>query len=84
VDFRHDLVGAGTVRSARFVGFSKLTNGALLAAMAGRFDVLITVDRSLRYQNSNTGLLVSVIVLKSPSNDRADLQPLVPMILPAL
>lgn len=52
--------------------------------MVGKFDVLITVDRSLCYQNSLSGRPISVIVLRAQSNERADLQSLVPMILAAL
>jgi hypothetical protein len=54
---RFDLASAGTVHSARYAGLQLLSNGALLAAMAGRYDVLVTCDQSIRYQNVVTGVL---------------------------
>lgn len=83
-DFRHDIASAGTVETARFAGLSRLSNGALLTAMAGLFDVLVTVDTSLRHQNTIVGRPVAVIVLRAPTNDISDLRPLVPAILTAL
>ena len=47
-DLKRDLVGheVATVVEA---GFGGLENGELLRAAAGKFDVLITVDRSLPF-----------------------------------
>lgn len=84
VRFRHDLASAGTVQTARFAGLSRLENGALLSAMEGSFDVLITMDRGIRYQQSIAGRSVSVLILRAPSNALDDLRPLVPAILAAL
>ena len=84
IDFRHDLGSAGSVETARFAGLSHLTNGAVLSAMAGRFNVLITVDRNLRYQQSISGQSVSVLLVRAPSNAIDDLRPLVPAIVAAL
>ena len=81
---RHDLTSAGTIETARFAGLSHLSNGALLTAMAGRFDVLITVDGSLPHQQMMTGRLVSVLLVRAPSNAIDDLRPLVPAIMVAL
>ena len=47
-DFRHALKNFDVV-TARYAGLATLSNGALLAAMAGKFDVLVTTDRNLRY-----------------------------------
>ena len=38
-DLRHHIFGHD-VETARYAGLSHLSNGALLSAMAGRFDVL--------------------------------------------
>jgi predicted nuclease of predicted toxin-antitoxin system len=84
VDFRRDLASAGIVETARYAGLDHLSNGALLVAMAGRFDVLITVDTSLRYQNAIAGQPVAVIVLRAPTNAIVDLRPLVPTIISVL
>ena len=84
VDFRHDLVLSGQVETASFAGLAGISNGALLDAMSGRFDVLITIDAGLRYQQSITKRPVAVIVLRVPTNAIDDLRPLVPAILTAL
>jgi predicted nuclease of predicted toxin-antitoxin system len=84
VDFRHDLAHAGTVETSKFAGFNQLSNGALLTAMTGRYDVLITSDRSMRYQQTIAGRSISVVVLRAPSNDIVDLKPLIPAITQAL
>jgi hypothetical protein len=61
-----------------------LDNGELLDAMAGRFDVLLTVDKQLRYQQRLQGRPIDVIVLRAKSNRLFDLLPLVPAIVGAL
>lgn len=56
------------VRTAQTAGFSGLLNGELLAAMkAGGFDVLVTFDQNLPYQQNAT-LPVAVVVLVAPNN----------------
>ena len=52
--------------------------------MAGKFDVLVTTDAQLRYQQNLTGYEVSVIVLRAKRNRLSDLFPLVPRLLEAL
>jgi predicted nuclease of predicted toxin-antitoxin system len=56
-------------------GWSGKENGELLALAGGRFDVLVTLDRKLRYQQNLTGRRIGVVVLRSRSNRLADLQP---------
>jgi predicted nuclease of predicted toxin-antitoxin system len=84
IDFRHDLAAAGTVETAQYAGLSRLSNGALLTAMAGRYDVLVTVDSSLGYQQTIAGRPLSVLVLRAPTNAIEDLQPLAPAVIAAL
>lgn len=55
------------VESAYELGWSRLTNGELLAAAEGRFDVLVTTDRNLQYQQSLSGRKLSVLVLPTTS-----------------
>lgn len=52
------------------VGWKRLSNGLLLDRMEGRFDVLVTADRSLYAQQKLAGRTVSVVVL--PTNRRRD------------
>lgn len=45
------------------MGWAELDNGALLHAAETLFDVLITTDRSLRYQQNLTGRRLAIVVL---------------------
>ena len=49
------------------LGWSTLSNGELLAAAEGEFDVLITTDRNLRYQQNLAGRRLSVLILPTTS-----------------
>ena len=52
-----------TVQTAFELGWSNLENGALLAAAEDSFDLLITTDQQLRYQQNLAGRKLSVLVL---------------------
>lgn len=55
VDFRHHLQGH-EVHTVRWAGFNGLTDGELLnAAEAGAYDVMLTVDKGIPYQNRLAG-----------------------------
>ena len=71
-----------TVRQLRWSG---LPNGQLLRrAVAERFDALVTVDRSLEYQQNVAAIGLGVVVLIARSNRPEDLVPLAPAVLTAL
>jgi hypothetical protein len=70
-----------TVAEAGWVG---VKNGELLRLAASEFDVLITVDRNLEYQQNFSGLQLAVLVILSPSNDIGVLRPLMPAVLAAI
>jgi hypothetical protein len=61
-----------------------MTNGALLQLAAESFDVLLTTDRNLAFQQNMATLQLSIIVLRAPSNDISVLRPLIPLVLEAL
>ena len=84
VDFLHDLALGGHIETASFAGLAGVSNGALLDAMNGRFDVLITIDGGIRYQQSIAARSVAVMVLRAPTNAIDDIRPLVPAIWAAL
>lgn len=52
--------------------------------MEGRWDVLITNDRNIRYQQNMSGRNVSILILCAKSNRIKDLLPLMPMCAKAL
>ena len=66
------------------LGWSGIKNGQLLALAAGRFDVLITVDKNLPYQQNAHKLPLSVVVMDAPSNELSSLLPIVPVLERAL
>ena len=66
------------VETVRYQGWAGLKNGELLRAAEPIFDVLITVDKRLRYQQNIGALGIAVVVLDAPGTKFADLLPLVP------
>jgi hypothetical protein len=67
------------------MGWTGKKNGELLALMASAgFEVLLTVDQNLRYQQNLATVGVAIIVLIAPTNKIANLLPLVPSALTAL
>jgi predicted nuclease of predicted toxin-antitoxin system len=84
VDWRlsRDLTGHD-VKTARQMGWSSIKNGELLALTAAEFDVFVTVDRNLSFQQNLTALPIAVVVLQSKSNRLANLRVLVPDLLKA-
>lgn len=65
-------------------GWQGIKNGALLQKTAQVFDILITMDQSLQYQQNISSIDLGLIVLVAPSNDYDDLFPLVPQINQAI
>jgi len=58
------LIAQHSVTEARARGWHELTNGELLTeAEAAGFDILITTDKNLRYQQNLTGRRIAVVVL---------------------
>ena len=85
VDWRlaRSIVGHD-VKTARQMGWSSLENGELLALAEKEFDVFVTVDRNLSFQQHLPAFTIAVIVLRALSNRLADLQPLVPDLLTSI
>jgi uncharacterized protein DUF5615 len=85
VDWRlaRDIVGH-EVRAAHEMGWSGIKNGQLLSLAVKEFEILVTVDRNLSFQQNLVSFEIAVIVLCATSNRLADLQPLVPKLLQAI
>ena len=60
------------------------SNGELLGLAAGEFDVFLTVDRNLSYQQDVSALDIAILVMVAHSNSLDVLRPLVPLVLNAL
>lgn len=71
-----------TVTTIQEQGCAGMRNGVLLARLEGAFDVFITADKNLRYQQNLTGLSLAIIEL--PTNRLPLLQPLFPRIVAAV
>lgn len=73
------------VDSVTYIGWSGMKNGVLLrrAADAG-YDVLLTMDGNLSYQQDLTVHGIAVIALRAPTNRLADTSPLMPKVLACL
>ena len=67
-------------KTVQDMGWAGIKNGALLRLADGQFDVLLTVDQGIEYQQNLSGLSISVIVMMAPSNDVDDLRPLLPAV----
>jgi hypothetical protein len=78
--FARDIVGH-EVKTARQMGWLTIKNGELLELAAREFEVFVTVDRNLSFQQNLPAFPIAVIVLRAPSNRLADLKPLVPELL---
>lgn len=61
-----------TVRDA---GFSGKANGELLALAENNFDVLVTIDRNIRYQQNVRGRKIAIVIIRARSNDLDDIRP---------
>jgi predicted nuclease of predicted toxin-antitoxin system len=66
---------AETVRRA---GYGAKKNGELLSLMEGQWDVLLTNDRNMQYQQNMSGRNISIVVLCAKSNRLKDVLPLMP------
>ena len=64
------------VHTVEEAGFKGLENGNLLRAASGAYDVLITVDRNLPYQQNLTGLEIAILILSAKRNSYVRLKPL--------
>ena len=55
------------VKAAQEMGWGNLKNGDLLCAAEGQFDVLITADQNLKYQQNLQNRRIAIVVV--PTND---------------
>lgn len=66
------------------MGWAGKTNGALLSVAQAGFDVFLTADRNLAFQQDINRFNIAVVVLVAISNKHAALQPLIPEVLSVL
>jgi hypothetical protein len=66
------------------MGWATIKNGELLTLAEKQFEVFVTVDRNLSFQQHLPRYNIAVIVLRVRSNRLRDLSPLVPKLLESL
>ena len=72
------------VKSVQRHGWGGIKNGKLLALAATEFDVLLTADKGIEYQQNLATLPVAVLIVLVQSNRLEDMARVVPNILKAL
>jgi hypothetical protein len=75
--FRHEIIGHDVV-TLHYLGLSRLEDAALLDAIEGKFDVMITCDRSIPWQNRFAGRTIAIAILCAQSNKLNELVRLIP------
>jgi hypothetical protein len=78
--FRGLLIGHD-VFTVQWLGWGSIKNGELLKKANGQFDLVITVDRGIKYQTNFSDKEISLITIVSPSNRLYDLKPFASIIL---
>ena len=82
--FKQELPGH-EVSTAREMGWSGKQNGELLALMRERrFEVFITVDQNVEFQQNVKASGIAVVVLAARTNRLKELRPLAPAVLRVL
>ncbi|MEM6327377.1 MAG: DUF5615 family PIN-like protein [Bacteroidota bacterium] len=71
-DAEHEVV------TVAYHGWAGKTNGDLLQAAAAEFDVFVTLDSNLEYQQNVASLDLAVVVIQATSSDLADIHPVLP------
>jgi hypothetical protein len=84
LDFRRHLPGH-EVHTAEWAGFKSLKNGRLLQEAEGAgYEVFLTVDQGIPHQQSLAQRKISLLLIRSKTNQLADLLPMVEPILAVL
>ena len=65
-------------------GWAGIKNGKLLALAATKFDVFLTADRNVEFQQNLSALPIAILIVMVKSNRMEDVKPLVPEILKEL
>ena len=70
--------------SVQRVGWAGITNGRLLTLAQEQFDVFLTGDRNLSFQQDVTAYDIAVVVLRAPGTQLHQTLPLMPKVLAVL
>jgi hypothetical protein len=78
------LLAGHEVSTVQKMGWAGIRNGELLRLAAAEFDVFLTPDQNLPFQQNLAELPLAVIVLVAPTNRLESLQELAPELLEIL
>ena len=81
---RRNFASSIAVSSVAERGWKGKKNGELLQLASREFDALITMDRSLEYQQHVAGHRIGIVLLRARSNRLQDTQPLIPQVCQVL
>ena len=73
-----------SVKTVTEMGWSSVDNGELLRRAANQFDLLVTADQNLQFQQNLNALPLAVVVLVARTNKLEALRPLLPELLSRL
>lgn len=73
-------LGDHDVSTLTEVGWAGATNGELLQRAQAQFDVFLTTDQNLQFEQHIHSFSIAVVVLCGKSNRLADLRPLLPQL----
>ena len=66
------------VQTVPEAGWAGLSNGELLETASPHFDVFVTADQNLTYQQNLSNYAIAIVVLVTKTNRLLDLEPLIP------
>lgn len=78
------LLSGHNVKTVPQAGWAGIQNGDLMRRAENTFDVFITVDRNLSYQQDLSKVQIPVLVLRAVSNRFVDLEPFAEKVLEEL
>jgi|ERR1019366_1805484 predicted nuclease of predicted toxin-antitoxin system len=78
------LLAEHECRTVQEMGWSAKRNGELLLLAEKGFDVLVTVDQGIEYEQNLANREIALLVLGARSNQIEDLAPIIPAALAAL
>lgn len=79
IDLRK-LLTEHEVHTASYAGFSGLKNGDLIRVIVHSYDVLITLDRNMQFQQNLENSGIAVVVMKAHPSTLKNLEALIPKV----
>jgi predicted nuclease of predicted toxin-antitoxin system len=78
------LLAEHECRAVQEMGWSAKRNGELLLLAEKKFDVFVTIDQGIEYEQNVANRKIALLVLGARSNQIGDLAPIIPAALAAL